>query len=96
MRENVVYGIGGHLPEHPNGNVVERMADNGDGTGTRTVYDEAGQVTVETALSDLPIIEPDPPDPAEAIREALAPITPTSTAAQVRTALLGLKAALET
>lgn len=44
----------------------------------------------EPTHDDAPV----PPDPAEAMRAALAGIGPTSTSAQVRTALLALKAAL--
>lgn len=94
MNENVTFGLGGHLPEHPNGNVAERVVDNGDGTGTRTVYDGAGQVVSVEPLTGLPVVGPDPVDPVEAMRTALAPITSSSTSATVRTALLGLKAAL--
>lgn len=37
------------------GVLVERIADNEDGTGTRTTYDGAGNVTSSTALTGLPI-----------------------------------------
>jgi len=63
------YGIGGYLPDHPNGNVIMRVVDNGDGTGTRTTYDEHGNVTSVKQLTGLPIPEPVadpdliPPDP---------------------------------
>jgi len=45
------------------------VADNGDGSGTRTTYDEHGNVTSVEHLTDLPIpdlpADPDliPPDP---------------------------------
>ena len=45
------------------GNVVERIVDNGDGTGTRTTYDADGNVTSVEQLTGLPIPEPPPPDP---------------------------------
>ena len=66
---SITYGIGGELSDHPNGNVVERIVDNGDGTGTRTTYDEHGNETSVEQLTDLPIsdlpADPDliPPDP---------------------------------
>lgn len=45
--------------EDGKGNIIEQVTDNGDGTGTRTVYNEAGQV-VSTGAVAL-----DVPDPAE-------------------------------
>ena len=38
-----------------NDNIVEQTVDNGDGTGTRTVYDSNGNVTSTEQLSGLPI-----------------------------------------
>ena len=62
MIENITWGLGGYLPDHPSGNVVERTVDNGDGTGTRTTYDAHGNVTATENLTGLPI--PDlPADP---------------------------------
>jgi hypothetical protein len=56
------YGPGGYIAEHPSGNVIERVIDNGDGTGTRTTYDEHGNETATVNLTGLPI--PDlPADP---------------------------------
>ena len=43
--ESVTYGEGGYLKDHPNGNISERIVDNGDGTGVRTTYDEHGNET---------------------------------------------------
>jgi YD repeat-containing protein len=44
-----------------NGNIVEQTVDNGDGTGTRTVYDADGNVTSVEQLTGLPIpVEPEP------------------------------------
>ena len=66
---NESYFPGGWLPDQPNGNVAERFVDNGDGTGTRTTYDAAGNVTATVNLTGLPIpdlpADPDliPPDP---------------------------------
>ena len=57
---SITYGIGGELSDHPNGNIVERIIDNGDGTGTRTTYDEHGNETSVEKLDDLPIVEPEP------------------------------------
>lgn len=65
--ETVSYGIGGYDPGHPSGNVIERLVDNGDGTGTHTTYDAAGQVTATEALTGLPIPAPPVADPAERI-----------------------------
>ncbi|MCA9764469.1 MAG: hypothetical protein KC544_15210 [Gemmatimonadetes bacterium] len=39
---------------------TETMVDHGDGTGTRTVYDDDGNVTSTEAVKGLPI----PPEPS--------------------------------
>lgn len=49
----------------PDGSVIE---DNGDGTGTHTVYDSEGNVTATEKVSGLPI--PEPPVPTDADRIA--------------------------
>ena len=51
-----------------NGNVVEQTVDNGDGTGTRTVFDADGNVTSVEQLTGLPIPEPPELDPVEALQ----------------------------
>jgi len=57
--------------EPATGRLVELTVDNGDGTGTRTTYDEHGNVTSVEQLTDLPIpdlpADPDliPPDPTQ-------------------------------
>ena len=43
-----------------NGNIVEQTVDNGDGTGTRTVYDGKGNVTSTEQVDGLPIVDIDP------------------------------------
>lgn len=84
--------------EDGKGNIVEQVTDNGDGSGTRTVYNEAGQVVSTGAVTGLPI--PDPTDVAartiedrlrnalDANRTYLAIATPT--AAQQRAQLARL------
>lgn len=62
--EAVTYGIGGYLPDHPSGNVVERLVDHGDGTGTRTTYAADGSPTV-TDVTGLPVAPP--PLPIQAL-----------------------------
>jgi YD repeat-containing protein len=65
---SMTYGVGGYLPDHPNGNIVEQTVDNGDGTGTRTTYDADGNVTSVEQLTGLPVpVEPEP-DPVEALQ----------------------------
>jgi len=62
--DSITYGIGGYLPDHPNGNIVEQTVDNGDGTGTRTTYDADGNVTSVEQLTGLPVVVvPLPTDP---------------------------------
>ena len=65
---SITYGIGGYIADHPNGNVVEQTVDNGDGTGTRTVYDGKGNVTSVEQLTGLPIPVPPEPDPVEVLQ----------------------------
>ena len=66
------YGPGGFDPSHPNGNIVEQVVDNGDGTGTRTTYDpETGQPTGSEQVTGLPIPEPEAADPAADVLAAV-------------------------
>ena len=67
-----VYGVGGFLPDRPNGNVIEQTVDNGDGTGTRTTFDADGNVTSVEQLTGLPIPEPPEPDPMADMQAQLA------------------------
>ena len=97
---STTYGIGGDIADHPNHNIVERTVDNGDGTGTRTTYDEHGNETSVEQLTDLPIPEAEPvevtlADVAAALRDPLANLTPSSESTTVRTAILNQRAALD-
>ena len=101
MNESNTYGHGGYLADHPNGNVIMRVVDNGDGTGTRTTYDEYGNETSSEQLTGLPIPEPvaEPTDPVallvSALRDPLADLTASSASTTVRTAILNQRAALD-
>ena len=55
-----------------NGTLVEQTVDNGDGTGTRTVYDADGNVTSTEQLTGLPVPEPEPVDPLTTLLARLA------------------------
>ena len=44
--------------EDGKGNIVEQVTDNGDGTGTRTVYDADGNVTSTEQVTGLPVESP--------------------------------------
>lgn len=90
MANEVTYGLGGYDPEHPNGNMIEQTADNGDGTGVRTTYDADGNVTSVEQLTGLPIPEPPPP----ALDEVFAAV-PVVSLEEANDTLLALKAALE-
>ena len=57
--------------EDGRGHIVERIVDNGDGTGTRTTYGPDGQVTGTEALTGLPIPDPPAADPAAAVLAAV-------------------------
>ena len=98
---STTYGIGGDIADHPNHNIVERIVDNGDGTGTRTTYDEHGNETSVEQLTGLPIPEPvaEPTDPVallvSALRDPLADLTASSASTTVRTAILNQRAALD-
>lgn len=98
---STTYGIGGDIADHPNHNIVERIVDNGDGTGTRTTYDEHGNETSVKQVTGLPIPEPvaEPTDPVallvSALRDPLANLTASSASTTVRTAILNQRAALD-
>lgn len=87
--ESVTYGIGGYDPGHPNGNVAERVVDNGDGTGTRTIYDAAGKTIGTEALTGLPVAGPEPDLTAE-VAAARASLAAATTVAQVRARTLAI------
>ena len=61
-----------------NGRIIEQTLDNGDGTGTHTVYHDDGTETV-TQLTDLPIIEV----PPETAADKLAKLAPEQAEAVV-------------
>ena len=67
-----VYGVGGFLPDRPNGNVIEQTVDNGDGTGTRTTFHPDGAVDTVEQLTGLPIPPPPEPDPMADMQAQLA------------------------
>ena len=69
------------------GRIIEQTLDNGDGTGTHTVFHDDGTETV-TQLTDLPIIEV----PPETAADKLAKLAPEQAEAVVT---LGLGLALE-
>ena len=46
--------------EDGHGRIIEQLIDNGDGTGTRTRYDKAGNATTVEQVTGLPV-----PDPTE-------------------------------
>ena len=54
------------------GNIVERIVDNGDGTGTRTTYLPDGTVDTVEQLTGLPIPPPPEPDPMADMQAQLA------------------------
>lgn len=69
----IIYGPGGFDPSHPNGNIIEQVVDNGDGTGTRTLYDTDGNVTATEQVS-VEIPEPAPPSLDERVAELVATV----------------------
>ena len=83
------------------GLIAERLVNNGDGTGTRTTWDEHGNETSVEQLTDLPIPEQESPaeitlaDVAAALRDPLANLTASSASTTVRTAILNQRAALD-
>lgn len=52
----VTYGIGGY-DDRPGNNIVERVTDNGDGTGTWTTYGPTGDI-VTTGPCEVPAPRP--------------------------------------
>ena len=86
--------------EPATGRLVELTVDNGDGTGTRTTYDEHGNETSVEQVTGLPISEPAAAeitlaDVAAALRDPLADLTASSASTTVRTAILNQRAALD-
>jgi len=64
MSENNVTTEDGH------GRIIEQTVDNGDGTGTRTTYDERGEVT-STEKVEMPLPAPPTIDEARALLATL-------------------------
>ncbi len=86
--------------EWRDGCLTALTVNNGDGTGTRTTYDAAGNETSVEQLTGLPIPEPVPAeitlaDVAAALRDPLANLTASSASTTVRTAILAQRAALD-
>ena len=69
-----------------NGNIVEQTVDNGDGTGTRTVYDADGNVTSTEQLTGLPIPESPEPEPVDPLTTLLARLADARSLEEVRQA----------
>jgi hypothetical protein len=76
----ITYNVGGYLPDHSNGNVIEQTVDNGDGTGVRTTYLPDGTVDTVEQLTDLPIPEPPAPDPVAVLEAEVAELRAALTA----------------
>ena len=83
---STTYGFGGYDPDLPNGNIVEQTVDNGDGTGTRTVYDSDGNVTSTEQLAGLPIPVPPEPTADERLATLLAALTDAQSLEEIRDA----------
>lgn len=90
------------IEEWRDGCLVTLTVNIGDGTGTRTTYDEHGNETSVEQVTGLPIPEPAPPEPGDpvallvsALRDPLANLTPSSASTTVRTAILNQRAALD-
>ena len=87
--------------EWADGVLTALTVNNGDGSGTRTTYDEHGNETSSEQLTGLPIPEPvaEPTDPVallvSALRDPLADLTASSASTTVRTAILNQRAALD-
>ena len=86
--------------EYFDGVLAAEIIDHGDGTGTRTTYDEHGNETSVEQLTGLPIPEPATAeitlaDVTAALRDPLANLTPSSESTTVRTAILNQRAALD-
>jgi hypothetical protein len=68
------------------GNIVEQTVDNGDGTGTHTVYDSDGNVTSTEQLTGLPIPVPPEPTAEERLQTLLAALTDAQSLEEIRDA----------
>lgn len=56
------YGLGGHDADHPNGNIVEHVIDNGDGTCDVVTFDSKGKPVSAERLEHEKAPEPGPTD----------------------------------
>jgi YD repeat-containing protein len=70
--------------------MVEQTVDNGDGTGTRTVYDSNGNVTSVEQLTGLPIPEPPEPTAEERLASLVAALADAQSLEEIRTAAAGI------
>ena len=68
------------------GVLVEQTVDNGDGTGTRTVFDADGNVTSVEQLTGLPIPVPPEPTDGEKLATLLAALTDAQSLEEIRDA----------
>jgi len=59
------------------GQLLEVTVNNGDGTGTRTAYDGAGNVTGTQNLVNLPIPPTPAPDPVAVLQAQVDQLTAT-------------------
>lgn len=82
----ITYGLGGYDPAHPNGNIVEEVVDNGDGTGIRTTYTPEGEVDTVEQLTGLPIPVPPEPTAEERLATLLAALTDAQSLEEIRDA----------
>ena len=67
--------MSGNFERWSDGKLVEKTVDNGDGTGTRTVYNPDGTVAATEQLTGLPIPAEPEPDPVEALQAQVAELT---------------------
>lgn len=70
--------------------VVEQVVDNGDGTGTRTVYDSDGNVTSTEQLTGLPIPVAPEPTADEKLSSLVAALADAQSLEEIRTAAAGI------
>jgi hypothetical protein len=53
---DILYGVGGYKPDHPNGNIARTYEDHGDGTASFTFYSVEGEIDRVEIVTGLPLI----------------------------------------
>jgi len=90
------YGLGGWKPGIPGENIIQTVTDNGDGTGTLTVYDETGSVVAAEPCQVPTVVSAASADVLAAVQTARAEVAGYAESNGTRQAVEALATAVET